>query len=152
MARAPALQAGGRRFDSDYLHPKRASLVSDALLLCLVVYRGHFWRPPYTMTCFRTTSDEDRCVRGSSLLTPEHSHSVSLPSPLSAMETEQVSIPSRISPIPATARTVTTPTLNGSTSTNIDNRRRSIPPRIIIPFPGILNVDMSPPRDMIMKL
>ena len=31
LARAPALQAGGRRFDSDYLHKKRPDHIERAL-------------------------------------------------------------------------------------------------------------------------
>ena len=34
LARAPALQAGGRRFDSDYLHKKGMTVLSHSLFLC----------------------------------------------------------------------------------------------------------------------
>ena len=71
---------------------------------------------------------------------------------LSFTEIEQNSAPSRIKPIPATKSTVATPTLNGSTSTNIERMRSSIPKTVIIPPPDSLNESRSPPKEIMMKL
>ena len=60
--------------------------------------------------------------------------------------------PKKMRPAPATVSTVATPTLNGSTITNIESNSNKMPPTITIASPGTLNVDISPPREIIMKL
>ena len=47
MARASALQAEGRRFDSDYLHKKALKVFPECFFVCMVFYRKCFLFCPH---------------------------------------------------------------------------------------------------------
>ena len=61
-------------------------------------------------------------------------------------------MPKIIKPRPVNITMVVTPALIGLTRIKIENNIRRIPPAITIPLPETLNVAISPPKAMMMKL
>ena len=61
-------------------------------------------------------------------------------------------MPKIIRPNPVNITIVVTPALIGLTRMKIENSISSTPPAIIKPLPETLNVAISPPKAMIMKL